>query len=154
MNEADYVGDRETIWGIDRNDRPWFQILTLVGGITGSVILTLLTLNKRPANGASDALAFNIVLGIGASFVASGFIAWGLLQVKELIMSIATWLKQRNARDREKLREEGREEGYDLGYDDAERGLPRRRGTQTPERTDQAAHRRNRRHRRSRRPLQ
>ena len=150
MNEADYVGDRETIWGIDRNDRPWFQILTLVGGITGSVILTWLTLNNRPANGASDALAFNIVLGIGASFVASGFIAWGLLQVKELIMSIATWLKQRNARDREKLREEG----YDLGYDDAERGIPRRTGTQTSERTDQAAHRRNRRRRPSRRPLQ
>ena len=39
-------------------------------------------------------------------------------------MSIATWLKQRNARDREKLIEEG----YELGYDDAKNGRPRRMG--------------------------
>ena len=56
-------------------------------------------------------------------------------------MSIAYWIKQRNARNKAKLieeglergiergREMGREEGYVLGYDDAESGRPRRMGT-------------------------
>ena len=31
---------REAIWGIDPKDRQWFQLLTLIGGIAGSVVLT------------------------------------------------------------------------------------------------------------------
>ena len=141
----DYDDDRETIWGINRRDRPLFQLLTLLGGVAGSVILTLLILKYRHPDDTPDALAFSITLGIGASFVSAGFIAWGILQSKELTMSIAFWIKQRNARNQEKLREEGREEGrekgreegiemgreegYVLGYDDAESGRPRRMGT-------------------------
>ena len=125
MTEPDYGSDRETIWGISRKDRPWFQSVTLLGGISGLVILTLLGLMYRPDDGTPSELALSIVLGIGASFVASGFIAWGLLQIKELTMSIAHWINERRARNREKLLEQGREEGYGLGYEDAQNGRPR-----------------------------
>ena len=51
-------------------------------------------------------VARNIALGIGASFVASGFRAWGLLQAKELIMAIADWIRQHTARQQEKWLQE------------------------------------------------
>ena len=49
-------------------------------------------------------------------------------------MSIAYWIKERNARNRERLlaqgrkegREEGRDEGYYIGYSDAQQGNPQR----------------------------
>ena len=76
----------------------------------------------RPDDGTPNEIALNIVLGIGASFVASGFIAWGLLQIKEITVSIAHWINERRAKNREKLRAEG----YDLGYEDAQSGRPRK----------------------------
>ena len=46
----------------------------------------------------------------------------GLLQSKELAMSIADWINDRRAKDRAKLIAQG----YDQGYDDARSGRPRR----------------------------
>ena len=109
---------RETIWGISPRDRQWFQVLTLIGGITGSVILT--QLEAVHGTVAPNESGRNIPLGIGASFVASGFLAWGTLQVKELVMSIADWLKTINEKNREKWRQEG----YKMGYKDASEGKP------------------------------
>ena len=133
---------RENIWGIRPEDRRWFQLLTLVGGIGGSIILTLLELESLAAGDPANQVARNIVLGIGASFVAAGFITWGLLQAKELIMPIGDWIREANERRRERLRqeaieegrqvgiEEGRqvgiEEGYERGYTDAQQGKPPR----------------------------
>ena len=121
---------RETIWGIDPKDRQWFQLLTLIGGTAGSIILTQLEVSHGSAT-ASQA-ARNIVLGIGASFVASGFISWALLQAKELIMAIADWIRQDAARRRaahaerqERLIQQGRQEGYVQGYEDAQQGKPK-----------------------------
>ena len=77
----------------------------------------------------------NILLGIGASFAS-----WDILQIKEVIMAIADWIRERTARNREKFRAEvmqegfelgraegrteGRAEGYHLGYDDGRQGNP------------------------------
>ena len=116
--DPDPEDDRETIWGINRKDRPLFQVLTLVGGTASSAALTILLLKYRDPDATPDVLMLNILLGIGASFVAAGFASWELLQIKELIMSIAYWIKERNARNRERLRAEGRKEGYSSGYDD------------------------------------
>ena len=124
MTEPNYGSDRETIWGISRKDRPWFQFLTLLGGIAGSVTLAALALEYPPDGSTPGTIALNIVLGIGGSFVASGFIAWGTLQSKELAMSIAGWINDRRAKNRAKLRAEG----YALGYDDAQSGRPRQMG--------------------------
>ena len=142
---------RETIWGIDPKDRQWFQLLTLIGGIAGSVILTQLELAHGPGSAGPNQVARNILLGIGASFVASGFVAWGVLQLKELTMSIADWIKEATAEKRKRReqelreareealreglqegrqegrregRQEGRREGYSQGYADAQEGKP------------------------------
>ena len=143
--------ERETFWGINRKDRRWFQVMTLVGGTTGSVVLTVLQLKYRTDEDTPDILALNILLGIGASFAAAGFISWDILQIKEVIMAIADWIRERTARNREKFRAEveqnvrealrqemretlqegiaqsraeGRAEGYHLGYDDGRQGNP------------------------------
>jgi CBS domain containing-hemolysin-like protein len=117
---------RETIWGIDPKDRQWFQLLTLIGGTAGSVILTQLEISHGSV--APNQAARNILLGIGASFVASGFIAWGLLQAKELIMAIADWIRQDTARRRERqerLIQQAIQQGYEQGYADAQQGKPK-----------------------------
>ena len=136
--------ERETFWGINRKDRRWFQVMTLVGGTTGSVVLTVLQLKYRTPEDAPDILSLNILLGIGTSFAAAGFISWDILQIKEVIMAIADWIRERTARNREKFRAEvmqegfelgraegrtegrteGRAEGYHLGYDDGRQGNP------------------------------
>ena len=134
--------DRETIWGINRKDRPLFQVMTLVGGTASAVTLTILQLKYRSPDDTPDMLMLSILLGIGASFVASGFVAWDLVQIKELTMAIADWIRERNARNRERLlaqglergreegreegRVEGRDEGYYIGYSDAQQGNPQR----------------------------
>ncbi len=60
----------------------------------------------------------HVLLGIGASFVASGFIAWGMLQVKELMMPIGDWIRAINERNRAKWREEGRQQGRSEGREE------------------------------------
>ena len=121
MTEPDHSRARETIWGISRQDRPWFQVMTLLGGIAGSVSLTVLELEYRAPDATPNTTGLNIVLGIGGSFVAAGFTAWGILQVKELAMSIAQLINDRRAKNRAKLIAEW----YAQGYDDARSGRPR-----------------------------
>ena len=115
MRQSDYGNDRETIWGINRKDRRWFQLLTLVGGMSGSITLTILELAYQSGNATANEVARNILLGIGASFVASGFIAWGLLQIKELTMAIADWIREYTEKKREQWRQEGIEKGRQEG---------------------------------------
>lgn len=59
--------------------------------------------------------ARNIVLGIGASFVASGFIVWGLLQVKDYMSSLGNWIRDKTKERRERWIREAREEGIEQG---------------------------------------
>ena len=106
---------RESIWGIDPRDRSWFQLLTLIGGIAGSTILTLLELDSLSVGGAPSEAARNIILGIGASFVASGFIAWGILQAKDLIMPAGDILRRFAEKQRDKWYEESRQQGIKEG---------------------------------------
>ena len=94
---------------------PWFQLLTLVGGISGSVALTVLELNSVVPEGAPAETARNVVLGIGASFVASGFMAWGILQAREIPVLIADWIREATRRRRERWIEEARKEGREVG---------------------------------------
>lgn len=130
---------RESIWGIRPQDRLWFQFLTLLGGTAGSIILTLLELDSLAAGAPANEVARNTALSIGASFVASGFISWGLLQAREIPMLIADWIrentKKRVERRRQEVREElqkemqkavvqAREEGYIEGYSDSQEGKP------------------------------
>ena len=128
--------ERESIWGIDRKDRVWFQLLTLIGGTIISTALAALELIYRSAEATPNTVAQNIVISIGTGFVAAGFIAWSILQAKELTMAIADWIRDRTERNRQLLiqqglqqgrqqgRLEGRLEGYSMGYEDATKGKP------------------------------
>ena len=136
MSQYDRNGGREAIWGINASDRRWFQALTLLGGNVGSIAVIVLVLKYRSAEQTADALALNLLLSIGASFVAAGFAAWSLIQIKELTMAIADWIREATERRRQRIleqgRAEGRAEGYREGYDDAQQGKPRRVPTKKP----------------------
>ena len=136
MNRYD---DRDNLWGIDSNDRRWFQALTLAGGVIASIIMAFLELEYRASDAAPNVVGRNILLSIGASFVAAGFVSWAILQAKELMMAIADWVREATERRRERIIAEvvqsdeyrqryaegfrqGLVEGYDMGYDDADKG--------------------------------
>ena len=142
MNRYD---ERDNLWGIDSNDRRWFQALTLAGGVIASIIMAFLEIEYRASDAAPNTVTRNILLSIGASFVAAGFVSWAILQAKELTMAIADWIRDANEKRKRELvaealergrneglikgRIEGRGEGYDMGYDDRDQGKPRRRPT-------------------------
>ena len=112
-------------------------------------MMAFLEIEYRADDAAPNAVARNILLSIGASFVAAGFVSWAILQAKELTMAIADWIRDANEKRKRELvaealergrREgriegrdegliEGRGEGYDMGYDDRDMGKPRRRPT-------------------------
>ena len=106
---------RESIWGIRPEYRKWFQLFTVVGGTAGSVILAVLELGSPAVDVTLAETARNIVLGIGASFVASGFIVWGLLQAREIMSSLAAWIRENTKKRQELLLEQGRDEGREEG---------------------------------------
>ena len=122
--------ERDNLWGIDSNDRRWFQALTLAGGVIASIMMAFLEIEYRASDAAPNTVARNILLSIGASFVAAGFVSWAILQAKELTMAIADWIRDATERRRQRLRDEGRIEGYDMGYDDGAEGKPRRPTTE------------------------
>ena len=71
-----------------------------------------------------NAVIRNIVLGVGASFIAAGFVSWGLLHIKEMLMAIADWIREATERRRQRIRTAAIAEGYRRGYEDAVRGKP------------------------------
>ena len=133
MNRYD---ERDNLWGIDSNDRRWFQALTLAGGVIASIIMAFLEIEYRADGAAPNTVARNILLSIGASFVAAGFVSWAILQAKELTMAIADWIRDANEKRKRELvaeaLERGRREGrsemrreiYMMGYDDGAEGKP------------------------------
>ena len=124
--------ERDNLWGIDSNDRRWFQALTLAGGVIASIIMAFLELEYRASDATPNVVGRNILLSIGASFVAAGFVSWAILQAKELTMAIADWIRDANEKRKRELvaealergRREGRSEGYLMGYDDGAKGKP------------------------------
>jgi len=93
-------------------------------------MMAFLEIEYRADGAAPNAVARNILLSIGASFVAAGFVSWAILQAKELTMAIADWIRDANEKRKQQLRDEGRIEGYDMGYDDGAEGKPRRPTTE------------------------
>ncbi len=130
--------ERDNLWGIDSNDRRWFQALTLAGGVIASIMMAFLEIEYRADDATPNTVARNILLSIGASFVAAGFVSWAILQAKELTMAIADWIRDANEKRKQQLRDEGRSqgliegirqgrsEGYLMGYDDGAEGKPSR----------------------------
>ena len=120
--------ERDNLWGIDSNDRRWFQALTLAGGVIASIMMAFLEIEYRADDATPNTVARNILISIGASFVAAGFVSWAILQAKELTMAIADWIRDANEKRKQQLRDEGRVEGlskgYMMGYEDRDKGKP------------------------------
>ena len=93
-------------------------------------MMAFLEIEYRAGDATPNTVARNILLSIGASFVAAGFVSWAILQAKELTMAIADWIREATEKRRQRLRDEGRIEGYDMGYDDGAEGKPRRPTTE------------------------
>ncbi len=130
-----------------------FQALALIGGSAGSIAVTVLLLQHHPETQTPDELALNILLAIGAGFVAAGFISWSVVQIKELTMAIADWIREATEKRRRQIadealargrregrdealaqgREEGRKEGYQIGYADGSQGKPMQPPSENPE---------------------
>ncbi len=102
--------DRESIWGIASKDRAWFQALTLVGGVGLSIMTVYLELAYRPADTTPNMVARSVIVGIGASFVASGFVAWGILQAKEMAMAAADLIRGFTEKRKQKWAAEAEEQ--------------------------------------------
>ena len=109
---------RESIWGIRPQDRKWFQSFTMAGGFVGSVILAILELGSNSTVASPSEIARNMVLGIGASFVASGFAVWGVLQARDLMSALADWIREATRKRRERWMEEGRQAGHQSGIEE------------------------------------
>ena len=116
--------DRDNLWGIDSNDRRWFQALTLAGGVIASIMMAFLEIEYRAGDAAPNTVARNILLSIGASFVAAGFVSWAILQAKELTMAIADWIREATEKRKQRITSEARREGYMMGYEDRDKGKP------------------------------
>ena len=75
---------------------------------------------------APNVVGRNILLSIGAGFVAAGFVSWAILQAKELTMAIADWIREATEKRKRELVAEARREGYLMGYGDGSEGKPPR----------------------------
>ena len=116
--------ERDNLWGIDSNDRRWFQALTLAGGVIASIIMAFLEIEYRASDAAPNTVARNILLSIGASFVAAGFVSWAILQAKELTMAIADWIREATEKRRQRVESDALDRGYNMGYDDRDKDKP------------------------------
>ena len=110
--------------GIDSNDRRWFQALTLAGGTIASIMMAFLEIEYRAVDAAPNMVARNILLSIGASFVAAGFVSWAILQAKDLTMAIADWIREATEKRRQRVASEALDLGYNMGYDDRDKDKP------------------------------
>ena len=108
MNQRDPV---QTIWGINRADRNLFITMTVASGTALASTFAALAIAQRPPEQTEAQTLFLLIVGIPASFTATGTVSWAILNAKEVIMSIADSIRERTARRRKALRDEGREEG-------------------------------------------
>ena len=112
MSQPDRI---QTIWGINQADRNLFITMTVVSGTALASAFTALTIAQRPPEQTEADLLFRLILGIPASFTATGIVSWAILNAREVIVFIGNSLRERTARRRKALRDEGREEGLQAG---------------------------------------
>ena len=108
MSQPDRI---QTIWGIDRADRILFITMTVVSGTALASAFAALTIAQRPPEQTEADLLFRLIIGIPASFTATGIVSWAILNAREVIVFIGNSLRERTAKRRKALRDEGREEG-------------------------------------------
>ena len=116
MSQPDRI---QTIWGINRDDRILFITMTVVSGTALASAFAALTIAQRPPEQTEADLLFRLIIGIPASFTATGIASWAILNAREVIVFIGNSLRERTAKRRKALRDEGREEGREEGRREA-----------------------------------
>ena len=102
---------QESIWGINPQDRQWFEFLTAAAGLALSIIAVALAIIYRPETATPYDVLQRCVLSIVTAFGAAGFTSWTILHTKEMLMSLADSIRRRTDEWEEKKKQEGREEG-------------------------------------------
>ena len=115
MSQPDRI---QTIWGINRDDRILFITMTVVSGTALASAFAVLTIMQRPPEQTEADLLFRLIVGIPASFTATGIASWAILNAREVIVFIGNSLRERTAKRRKALRDEGREEGLQEGREE------------------------------------
>lgn len=118
MSQPDRI---QTIWGINRDDRILFITMTVVSGTALASAFAALTIMQRPPEQTEADLLFRLIVGIPASFTATGIVSWAILNAREVIVFIGNSLRERTAKRRKALRDEGREEGRQEGREEGRR---------------------------------
>ena len=112
MNQPDRI---QTIWGINQADRNLFITMTVASGAALASAFAALAITQHPPEQTEADMMFRLIVGIPASFTATGTGSWAILNAKEVIMSIADSIRERTAKRRKAVRDEGREEGHREG---------------------------------------
>ena len=86
---------QESIWGINPQDRQWFEFLTAAAGLTLSIIAVALAIIYRPETATPYDVLQRCVLSIVTAFGAAGFTSWTILHTKEMLMSLADSIRRR-----------------------------------------------------------
>lgn len=107
MNQSDRI---QTIWGINQADRNLFITMTVASGAALASAFAALAITQRPPEQTEADMMFRLIVGIPASFTATGTGSWAILNAKEVIMSIADSIRERTAKRRKAVRDEGRQE--------------------------------------------
>ena len=102
---------QESIWGINPQDRQWFEFLTAAAGLAVSIIAVALAIIYRPETATPYDVLQRCVLSIVTAFGAAGFTSWTILHTKEMLMSLADSIRRRTDEWVEKKQQEAREEG-------------------------------------------
>ena len=101
---------QESIWGINPQDRQWFEFLTAAAGLALSIIAVALAIIYRPETATPYDVLQRCVLSIVTAFGAAGFTSWTILHTKEMLMSLADSIRRRTDEWEEKKKQEGRDE--------------------------------------------
>ena len=133
-----YQPDRiQTIWGINQADRNLFITMTVASGAALASAFAALAITQHPPEQTEADMMFRLIVGIPASFTATGTGSWAILNAKEVIMSIADSIRERTARRRKAVRDAGREEGRQEGRQAMREILEALESGQSPESVEQ-----------------
>ena len=113
----------QTIWGINPKDRIWFSIITITAGTAWGASIVVTTIGAPGAeNHISDILS-DTATGIAGAFATSGFGAWTILAIKDGIMGIGDYFRQKADKEARKNQEKGRIQGREEGRTQTIRSL-------------------------------
>ena len=110
----------QTIWGINPKDRIWFTVIAAGGGTAWTVAIVVRTITSPAADDPIWTQLLDQRPTIAGTYAAAGFAAWGLLNIKDGLMSIGDRVREGTAKRRKAIQDQARNEGIELGIKQGE----------------------------------